>query len=137
VLTSTVQARNEEKANSMLNKWVTMKEGMARGDGGYAVALVDVVVHFMSDVLLPCHVLRTVCVRACVFAYSRRPFLASECDDLTAALRWRREILREMARKINEIQNGRHSSRGGTSCWAAELMWWCMQLGSGNTGCAT
>lgn len=71
-------ARNEEKANSMLNKWVTMKEGMARGDGG------------------------------------RRPFLASECDDLTAALRWRREILREMARKINEIQNaglGEHRLR--------------------------
>lgn len=36
----------------------------------------------------------------------RRPFLASECDELGAALKWRRDVLREMARKISEIQNG-------------------------------
>ena len=29
-----VQARNEEKANSMMNKWVTQKENMSKGHPG-------------------------------------------------------------------------------------------------------
>lgn len=40
----------------------------------------------------------------------RRPYLASECTDLPAAEKWRREILREVTKKVAEIQNG---GRGG------------------------
>jgi hypothetical protein len=40
----------------------------------------------------------------------RRPYLASECKSLPDAERWRREILREVTKKVSEIQNG---ERGG------------------------
>lgn len=35
----------------------------------------------------------------------RRPFLASECDNLSDSERWRRSILKEVSKKINHIQN--------------------------------
>ncbi|XP_059315965.1 uncharacterized protein LOC132066768 [Lycium ferocissimum] len=35
----------------------------------------------------------------------RRPYLASECKDLTHADKWRHQILREIGRKVLEIQN--------------------------------
>ena len=35
----------------------------------------------------------------------RRPYLASECSDLDQADKWRQEILREIGRKVMEIQN--------------------------------
>ena len=39
-------------------------------------------------------------------ACSRRPYLASECKSLPEAEKWRREILREVTKKVAEIQNG-------------------------------
>ena len=44
----------------------------------------------------------------------RRPYLASECSDLDQADKWRQEILREIGRKVMEIQNaglGEHRLR--------------------------
>lgn len=44
----------------------------------------------------------------------RRPYLASECDDLNEADKWRHQILREIGRKVLEIQNaglGEHRIR--------------------------
>lgn len=44
----------------------------------------------------------------------RRPFLASECRDLAEADRWRQQIMREIGRKVAEIQNeglGEHRLR--------------------------
>ena len=38
--------------------------------------------------------------------HRRRPYLASECKSLPDAERWRREILREITKKVAEIQNG-------------------------------
>uniref|UniRef100_A0A0V0GBA2 Putative isy1 splicing factor n=1 Tax=Triatoma dimidiata TaxID=72491 RepID=A0A0V0GBA2_TRIDM len=35
----------------------------------------------------------------------RRPFLASECTDLPQAEKWRLQIIREIARKVSQIQN--------------------------------
>ncbi|XP_075235700.1 pre-mRNA-splicing factor ISY1 homolog [Lycorma delicatula] len=35
----------------------------------------------------------------------RRPFLASECTDLPKAEKWRMQIIREIARKVSQIQN--------------------------------
>nr|CAH0112969.1 unnamed protein product [Daphnia galeata]SVE76518.1 EOG090X09UC [Daphnia longispina] len=35
----------------------------------------------------------------------RRPYLASECKDLKECERWRREILREISKKVTQIQN--------------------------------
>ncbi|KAK3612064.1 hypothetical protein CHS0354_021752 [Potamilus streckersoni] len=35
----------------------------------------------------------------------RRPFLASECDDLKKAEKWRRQIIGEISRKVAQIQN--------------------------------
>ncbi|KAF6198618.1 hypothetical protein GE061_008370 [Apolygus lucorum] len=36
---------------------------------------------------------------------ARRPFLASECLDLPQAEKWRMQIIREIARKVSQIQN--------------------------------
>jgi len=62
-------ARNEEKAQLMLNRWVHMKEEEFRGKK------------------------------------ERRPFLASECDNLSDAERWRRQVIKIASKKISEIQN--------------------------------
>lgn len=36
----------------------------------------------------------------------RRPYLASECNDLAKAEKWRMQIIREIAKKVAQIQNG-------------------------------
>lgn len=36
---------------------------------------------------------------------NKRPFLASECDNVTDAERWRRDIVKDVGRKISQIQN--------------------------------
>jgi hypothetical protein len=36
----------------------------------------------------------------------RRPYLASECMDLPKAEKWRMQIIREIAKKVAQIQNG-------------------------------
>jgi pre-mRNA-splicing factor ISY1 len=79
-------ARNEEKAQSMLNRFLAAKQEEKRGPK------------------------------------QRRPYLASECSDLNEADRWRQQILREIGRKVMEIQNAglgehrcgmfNHSARG-------------------------
>ncbi|KAK1430424.1 hypothetical protein QVD17_13138 [Tagetes erecta] len=71
-------ARNEEKAQSMLNRFVTMKAEEKKKPK------------------------------------ERRPFLASECRDLSDADKWRQQIMREIGRKVAEIQNeglGEHRLR--------------------------
>lgn len=37
---------------------------------------------------------------------SRRPYLASECEDLREAEKWRNQVISEIARKVSQIQNG-------------------------------
>ncbi|RDX83041.1 Pre-mRNA-splicing factor ISY1-like protein, partial [Mucuna pruriens] len=71
-------ARNEEKAQSMLNRFITMKAEEKKKPK------------------------------------ERRPFLASECRDLSEADKWRQQIMREIGRKVAEIQNeglGEHRLR--------------------------
>ncbi|EEF41756.1 pre-mRNA-splicing factor ISY1 homolog [Ricinus communis] len=71
-------ARNEEKAQSMLNRFIALKEQEKKKPK------------------------------------ERRPFLASECRDLAEADRWRQQIMREIGRKVAEIQNeglGEHRLR--------------------------
>ncbi|CAH8260990.1 unnamed protein product [Arabidopsis lyrata] len=71
-------ARNEEKAQSMLNRFITQKEAEKKKPK------------------------------------ERRPFLASECRDLSEADKWRQQILREIGSKVAEIQNeglGEHRLR--------------------------
>uniref|UniRef100_A0A7S0YSL6 Pre-mRNA-splicing factor ISY1 n=1 Tax=Polytomella parva TaxID=51329 RepID=A0A7S0YSL6_9CHLO len=63
-------ARNEEKAQSMLNRFLAGKQGEKRGPR------------------------------------QKRPFLASECTNLVEADKWRQQILREIGKKVMEIQNG-------------------------------
>ena len=36
---------------------------------------------------------------------ARRPYLATECNDLPEADKWRQQILREIGKKVMEIQN--------------------------------
>jgi len=36
----------------------------------------------------------------------RRPYLATECDNLQQAEKWRRQIIGEVSRKVAQIQNG-------------------------------
>lgn len=62
-------ARNQEKAQAMLNRWVTMKKDEGKPDLG------------------------------------RRPFIADECKKLPEAEKWRGDIVKQISRKISEIQN--------------------------------
>ncbi|XP_021274103.1 pre-mRNA-splicing factor ISY1 homolog [Herrania umbratica] len=71
-------ARNEEKAQSMLNRFIALKAEEKRKPK------------------------------------ERRPYLASECRDLAEADKWRQQIMREIGRKVAEIQNeglGEHRLR--------------------------
>mmetsp|Transcript_25353 Transcript_25353/g.70929 ORF Transcript_25353/g.70929 Transcript_25353/m.70929 type:complete len:276 (-) Transcript_25353:123-950(-) len=71
-------ARNEEKANSMLNRFLA-----AKGADGKEPK-------------------------------KKRPYLATDCRDLNEADQWRQQILREIGRKVMEIQNaglGEHRLR--------------------------
>lgn len=66
-------ARNQEKAQSMLNRYLSGRQNDdATGGGGRR---------------------------------KRRPYLASECADLNEADTWRQQILREIGRKVLDIQN--------------------------------
>ncbi|KAI4901264.1 hypothetical protein NFI96_030326, partial [Prochilodus magdalenae] len=38
----------------------------------------------------------------------RRPFLASECNELPKAEKWRRQIISEISKKVAQIQNGEY-----------------------------
>jgi len=40
----------------------------------------------------------------------KRPWLASECDNLADAERWRRQVIKEASKKISMIQNGHRPS---------------------------
>eukprot|EP00958_Prasinococcus_capsulatus_P010024 scaffold974_cov368-Prasinococcus_capsulatus_cf.AAC.5 len=64
-------ARNEEKANALLNRWLDAKAGI------------------LGTKRDP----------------KKRPFLASECNDVAEADKWRSQILREIGKKVMEIQN--------------------------------
>lgn len=77
-------ARNQEKAQSMLNRFLAGKDAEKRGPK------------------------------------DRRPYLATECTDLNEADKWRQQILREIGKKVMEIQNaglGEHrcGGRGGAA----------------------
>lgn len=37
----------------------------------------------------------------------RRPYLASECSDVSKCEKWRLEIIREISKKVAQIQNGK------------------------------
>lgn len=78
-------ARNQEKAQAMLNRLLTSKQQEAKGPR------------------------------------EKRPYLATECHDVNEADRWRQQILREIGRKVMEIQNAglgehRHASRHRLAC---------------------
>mmetsp|Transcript_21091 Transcript_21091/g.42813 ORF Transcript_21091/g.42813 Transcript_21091/m.42813 type:complete len:263 (+) Transcript_21091:83-871(+) len=62
-------ARNEEKAMSMLNRWLRVQSGE----------------EFKKE--------------------ERRPYLASQCESLPEAEKWRRQIVTEISKKVSEIQN--------------------------------
>eukprot|EP01117_Protostelium_nocturnum_P018583 TRINITY_DN7801_c0_g4_i1.p1 TRINITY_DN7801_c0_g4~~TRINITY_DN7801_c0_g4_i1.p1 ORF type:complete len:255 (-),score=74.26 TRINITY_DN7801_c0_g4_i1:137-901(-) len=76
-------ARNEEKAQSMLNRWLAYKreEESGRVKKGRPGS--------QPRLLGP----------------SRRPALASNCNTVQDCEKWRMEILREVGRKVMEIQN--------------------------------
>ena len=62
-------ARNEEKAQSMLNRFLAAKK---------------------DEQSRP---------------KQKRPYLATECSDLHEADRWRQQIIKEIGKKVMEIQN--------------------------------
>lgn len=37
----------------------------------------------------------------------RRPYLASDCNNLKDAEKWRQQIIREISRKVSKIQDGK------------------------------
>lgn len=62
-------ARNEEKAQALLNRFLTSKQEARRGPS------------------------------------KTRPHVATECKDLNEADKWRQQVLREIGKKVMEIQN--------------------------------
>eukprot|EP00906_Rhabdomonas_costata_P034886 RCo049058 len=71
-------ARNQEKAQSMLNRWQQIKRDMEKGD------------------------------------VQLRPWNTAECRSVPEAERWRKEVIKEVSRKVAEIQNaslGEHRIR--------------------------
>jgi pre-mRNA-splicing factor ISY1 len=78
-------ARNEEKAQSMLNRWLAYKKDE---EGGKPRRMKP-----KGGASRPPPT-------------SRRPALASSVDNVADCERWRMEILREIGRKVMEIQNG-------------------------------
>ena len=83
-------ARNEEKAMSLFNKWQTFKKDYHAGIRLYLNS------QFCHIVLL-CLLLES---------SNRRPLMASDCQSLPEAEKWRRELVRDLTRKIAAIQNG-------------------------------
>ncbi|CEM36115.1 unnamed protein product [Vitrella brassicaformis CCMP3155] len=72
-------ARNAEKAQSMLNRWVSLKSGISKG-----------------------------------VTAGRRPRLSTQCSNVEDCEFWRRQIVKETSRRIQEIQNaglGEHRLR--------------------------
>ena len=71
-------ARNEEKAQGLMNRWTQMKMDIAAPQRG------------------------------------KRPYLASECDNLADCEYWRRQIIKEIQKLVGDIQNaglGEHALR--------------------------
>jgi len=69
-------SRNVEKASKLLNRWTALKESMGAAERGGGGAREE-----------------------------RRPYLASLAATLPEAERWRRDLVRELTRKVSEIQN--------------------------------
>ena len=72
-------ARNQEKAHTLMNKWVTAKHRMRLGQTAYV---------FYLDII-----------------YSHRPLSAYECKTAQECLYWRNDILKELKKKLGQIQN--------------------------------
>ena len=87
-------ARNEEKTNAMLNKWLSMKQEHATGGPE------QYVIHPLKTTIKCAYVYRSYCT------CRRRPYLASECNSLPDAEKFRRQIIGEIMRKVTTIQNG-------------------------------
>ena len=79
-------ARPEEKAQAMLNKWVKMREDHEKEQSGFLGSSTK----------------------------QRRPYLASQCEFLADAEKFRRDIIRDISDGIRKIQNpglGEHAIR--------------------------
>lgn len=67
----------------------------------------------MIFLFLNCYFLRTTLARwraskeAETGEKERRPYLASECTDVSKCEKWRLEIIREISKKVAQIQNGK------------------------------
>jgi pre-mRNA-splicing factor ISY1 len=70
-------SRNAEKAHNMLNKWTALKQESALENAGKSQGR----------------------------SGERRPYLASLCKVLPEAEKWRREVIRDLVKKISDIQN--------------------------------
>jgi pre-mRNA-splicing factor ISY1 len=57
----------------------------------------------------------------------RRPYLATLCEDVDEAGRWRQQVLRDISRKVSDIQNRAsapaHSFPGRRAACARTLAW--------------
>ena len=55
----------------------------------------------------------------------KRPYLASECRDLNEADKWRQQILREIGKKVMDIQN---AGLGEHRCSSSHCKGWILKL---------
>ena len=78
-------ARNEEKAQSMLNRWVKVSLQQSCG----------------AQLLTPCLQLKS----GAIDDNAKRPHLASLASTVHEAEKWRGQIVKEISRKVLLIQN--------------------------------
>ena len=94
-------ARNEEKALTLFSKWTTFKKDF-HSSKWLGLWMININTYSSS------HFINATC-SLYIADTGRRPFLASECESVTEAEKWRRELIRDITKKISNIHNGNAS----------------------------
>jgi len=85
-------ARNEEKALTLFSRWTTFKKDYHSSES---------INPFLSTASIKIN-----SILLYVDVTDKRPFIASECDNLVEAEKWRRELIRDITKKTSLIANG-------------------------------
>ena len=95
-------ARNEEKSLTLFNRWQTFKTQFHSSKSTLTLF------HFHKSLF---HKLFHSYIHLFFLSYvsglgNRRPLLAQDCDSLVDAEKWRRDLVKDITKKISSIHNG-------------------------------
>ncbi len=86
-------ARNEEKALTLFSRWQTFKQDFHSGNLLLFLKVFFIYLNFSYLYVF-------------IEVSTKRPVIAGDCNNLNEALKWRKELVREVTKKISAIQNG-------------------------------